>query len=401
MKKSILILVSLLAFALAGCSSESKTPTAEKSATTAPADETPTAPKSVATVEDVPTPVPVAMEEAAPPEIAADTGKTYKVVWSHYTGWEPWGYIVSSGIMDKWAAKYGIKVEIDLISSYVNSINMYTSGSYDACVMTNMDALAMPAVGGVDSTVLIIGDSSNGNDGIAVRGIPNVAGLRGADILLQELTVSHYLLSRALQMEGNGLTENDMTLTNMTDESQIPAVFIEDSSKTAITWNPLLMTIRQEPGVEVIFESSQIPGEILDLMVIRTDAPTALKKALTGAWYEAMSQMSAKGRIRDEALNALAEQAGGTLSEFKQQLKTTAMMYQPAQAVAFAFNPSLVDTMEFIRTFLFNKGLYGTASSKDYVGISFPDGTVIGDSGNVKLRFTSYFMKLAADGKLE
>ncbi len=35
--------------------------------------------------------------------------------------------------------------------------------------MTNMDALTIPAVGGVDSTVLIVGDFSNGNDGIVLK----------------------------------------------------------------------------------------------------------------------------------------------------------------------------------------------------------------------------------------
>ena len=36
----------------------------------------------------------------------------FKVAWSIYVGWMPWGYLEDSGIMDKWAAKYGIDVEI-------------------------------------------------------------------------------------------------------------------------------------------------------------------------------------------------------------------------------------------------------------------------------------------------
>ncbi len=31
--------------------------------------------------------------------------KTYRYLWSHYTGWEPWQYISDSGIMKKWADK--------------------------------------------------------------------------------------------------------------------------------------------------------------------------------------------------------------------------------------------------------------------------------------------------------
>ncbi|MEE3101672.1 MAG: lipid kinase, partial [Pseudomonadota bacterium] len=36
----------------------------------------------------------------------------FKVAWSIYVGWMPWGYMADSGVMDKWADKYGITVEI-------------------------------------------------------------------------------------------------------------------------------------------------------------------------------------------------------------------------------------------------------------------------------------------------
>ena len=55
------------------------------------------------------------------------------------------------------------------INDYVESINQYTAGGFDGCVMTNMDALTIPAVGGVDTTALIVGDFSNGNDGIVSK----------------------------------------------------------------------------------------------------------------------------------------------------------------------------------------------------------------------------------------
>ena len=71
--------------------------------------------------------------------------------------------------MEKWADKYGISVEIVQINDYVESINQYTAGEYDGCAMTNMDALSIPAGGGVDTTALIVGDFSNGNDGIILK----------------------------------------------------------------------------------------------------------------------------------------------------------------------------------------------------------------------------------------
>ena len=55
------------------------------------------------------------------------------------------GLCADSGIMKKWADKYGIEVEIVQINDYIESINQYTAGDFDGCSMTNMDALTIPA----------------------------------------------------------------------------------------------------------------------------------------------------------------------------------------------------------------------------------------------------------------
>ena len=67
--------------------------------------------------------------------------------------------------LKKWADKYGIQVELTLVNDYIESINLYTAGKFDACTMTNMDALTIPAVGGIDSQAVIVGDFSAGNSG--------------------------------------------------------------------------------------------------------------------------------------------------------------------------------------------------------------------------------------------
>ena len=69
---------------------------------------------------------------------------SFKVAWSIYVGWMPWDYADQSGILKKWADKYGIEIKLTQINDYVESINQYTAGQYDGCAMTNMDALTIP-----------------------------------------------------------------------------------------------------------------------------------------------------------------------------------------------------------------------------------------------------------------
>ena len=323
---------------------------------------------------------------------------SFRVCWSIYVGWMPWGYLETSGIMDKWAEKYGIDVEIVQINDYVESINQYTAGEFDGCSMTNMDALSIPAGGGVDTTALIVGDYSNGNDGIVLKDGASVADLKGRNVNLVELSVSHYLLARAL--DGAGLSERDLTVVNTSDADMI-AAYATDDVTAVVTWNPLLSEIAATPGSTQVFDSSQIPGEIIDAMMVNTqtlaDNP-AFGKALTGAWYEVMALMEAGDAT---ALESMAAASGTDLAGYNAQLATTKMFYKPADAVTFTKSADLPKTMQFVAGFLFDKGILGEgAPSAEFVGVAFPDGSTFGDPANVKLRFDTTYMEMAEKGEL-
>jgi NitT/TauT family transport system substrate-binding protein len=97
----------------------------------------------------------------------------------------------------------------------------------------------------------------------------------------------------------------------------------------------------------------------------------------------------------------MAKYSEVTEAQFRKQLETTAMFYNASEAANFARNGNLKKTMEYVRTFSFDHGLYPKGSkSKDVVGIEFSDGSVLGNKGNVKLRFPDKYMQLAAEGNL-
>jgi NitT/TauT family transport system substrate-binding protein len=328
--------------------------------------------------------------------------KTFKVAWSIYVGWMPWDYADQSGILEKWADKYGIEIKLTQINDYVESINQYTAGAFDACVMTNMDMLTIPSAGGVDSTALIVGDFSNGNDGVVLKGKGRkLADIKGQAVNLVELSVSHYLLARGLTSVG--LAERDIKVVN-TSDADIVGAFNAADSTAVVTWKPQLAEVQKMPNVSPVFDSSRIPGEIIDLMVVNSAALKAspeLGKALVGAWYETLQVMFGTDAKASAALAAMAKASGTDVAGFKSQLATTKMFVTPAEAHAFTTSPGLVKTMDLVRTFSFTHGLLGKgAKSADVVGISFPGGRTLGDAKNVKMRFDPTFTQLALDGKL-
>jgi NitT/TauT family transport system substrate-binding protein len=328
--------------------------------------------------------------------------KTFKVAWTIYVGWMPWDYANQSGILRKWADKYGITIQLTQINDYVESINQYTAGGFDACTMTNMDALTIPAAGGVDSTALIVGDYSNGNDGIVLKGKgKTLADIKGQSINLVQLSVSHYLLVRGL--ETVGLRERDIKVIN-TSDADIVGAFAAPGTTATVAWKPQLAQIVGTPNATEVFDSTRIPGEIMDLMVVNSATLKAnpnFGKALIGAWYETMTVVFGKDPRTAAALAAMAKASGTNVAGYNSQLATTHMFNLPIDAVAFTSSPNMLKIMDLVRTFSFNHGLLGQgARSPDVVGMEFPGGKTLGNPRNLKLHFDPTYMQLAADGKL-
>jgi len=329
----------------------------------------------------------------------AQTKIKVRVAWSLYVGWMPWEYAAAQGVLKKWGDKYGVEIELLERMAYGASIEAYVAKQADACVMTNMECLDMPAKAGIKSTVLIIGDYSNGNDAIITRG--NLPSLKGQEVHLVQFTVSHYLLSRHLSIKG--IKESNVRIMNVTDENDIPQLF--SSVKVVATWKPLVTSIMQMPGAVDIFNSSSIPGEILDLMVVRTELLEKnpnIGKALIGAWYEVMDIMRKRGPAQKAAIAHMAEASGCSSVEYESQLKTTLMYWTSQSALDYFKSEELRQKMDYVRIFCFDHGLLGeNAKSVDVVGIKYPDGTVQGDPNRVFMIFDSSFTEAHARGEIK
>ncbi|MHC8314079.1 putative urea ABC transporter substrate-binding protein [Pseudomonas sp. LB3P31] len=333
---------------------------------------------------------------------AGEKKQHFKVAWSIYSGWMPWGYASEHGIIDKWANKYGIKIELVQLNDYIESINQYAAGAFDACGMTNMDALTIPSANGVDTTGLILGDYSNGNDAIVLKNGKTFADIKGQQVNLVELSVSDYLMSRALDI--HGLSQRDIKIMNTSDADAV-ASFGTSGVTAAALWNPQLsMVMKQSPTAVQVFTSREIPGEIIDMMAVNTETLAAnpeLGKALVGAWFETLQMMSGENAQAVAARTSMAERSGTDLKGYEEQLTQTMLFYTPVSAFDFASSAAIRHTMDKVRTFSFAKGLLGqAATSADAVGMQFADGTTLGDPHNIKLRFDSRFVKMAVENQL-
>jgi NitT/TauT family transport system substrate-binding protein len=338
---------------------------------------------------------------------ALATPPAFTVGWSIYAGWNPYFYMQKSGILKKWADKYGITITVQKFS-YGDSLDAFVSKNIDACTMTNMEALDMPAAAGVDTTVIITGDYSNGNDAVLTRNGLNFNTLAGHKVMLVQKTVSEYLLERGMVMSGQQAKLPGLKLLN-TSDTDIAAAFLNNkSNEVVVTWKPMVSLILDDKSVHPIFNSSEIPFEIMDLLVVRSEvlnrpdgSGQKFAKAINGAWFETMQNLTNAGPKQADALKISAGVSGDAVDSYKDQLKTTALFVTPKSAAEFTTSAVIKQKMDLVRQFCYAHGLLGKSTkSVDDVAIAYPDGSIQGKKDRVKLRFNADFMQAAQQGKL-
>jgi len=116
--------------------------------------------------------------------------------WTIYAGSMPLGYAQETGILDKWAERYDIEIEAVQLNDYIEAQNQYTAGEFDGVIAITLDALTIPAAGGVDSTVAVLLNASNGSLLFDSSDIPNE--ITDALLVHTETLEQHPELGKAL-----------------------------------------------------------------------------------------------------------------------------------------------------------------------------------------------------------
>ncbi len=236
-----------------------------------------------------------------------------------------------------------------------------------------------------------------------------LAQIPGKQVLLVEKTVSQYLFERAMAINGLGDQIRKVKYIN-TSDSDIASAFLTDASKpVVVTWKPMVSQIMKTKDMKTVFNSSQIPGEILDLLVVRTDilnrpdgSGQKFAKAIAGAWYEVMSQMTARGPGGRQS----AYRHRRSIAGFARFLQGTACDHAHVFHPGFGRSnddgsPDLKKTMDLVRQFCFTHGLLGDKTkSPDDVAIQFPDKSTLGKPDRIRFRFNVDYMQMAAGAKL-
>lgn len=240
-----------------------------------------------------------------------------------WVGYDPLVLARDRGMVD--AAQ--LKV-VELISS-AEALRHLRNGLLDAAALTMDEALRL-VDSGFDVRIVALLDTSAGADVVlAAPHITNLQRLRGEHIAVEDATVGTLILERVLRKAG--LRRDDVTVVRM-DATQHLMALRSERVAAAVSYAPIDGAIRAQ-GYRPLFDSREMPGEIVDVLVVRTEVlrqrPEAVD-ALLAAWSAGLNvlQLDPPG-----AAASLAPGADLSPAQYQSVLRGL-RFYSPAESLA-------------------------------------------------------------------
>ena len=169
-------------------------------------------------------------------------------------------------------------------------LRAYRNQAIDGMVIS-LDELFGLAVDGLRPKIVLVVDVSNGADVVVGRGgMRSMRDLKGKMVAVESSALGAFVLSRALA--ANGMQASDVNVVHLESNEQ-PEAFAKGQVDGAVTFDPYRGQFLRA-GASTLFDSSQIPGEIVDLLAVRESVveskPKAMQALLSG-WFYAYDYM--------------------------------------------------------------------------------------------------------------
>lgn len=178
--------------------------------------------------------------------------------------WPGYGFLFLAEELGYFAEE-GTSVRLVELSSNGDVRREYERGRVEVGTCTIIDLVTIRALSDKKPRLLHVCDFSDGADQIIARGgITHPRDLRGKRVAAEPTSLDMVHLSLALKEEG--LTLEDVEVVNMA-QGRMPAALASGTIDAAVTYPPSSFEAMDTPGAASIFDTSRIPGAIVDVLI--------------------------------------------------------------------------------------------------------------------------------------
>ncbi|MBL4847373.1 MAG: ABC transporter substrate-binding protein [Planctomycetes bacterium] len=220
-----------------------------------------------------------ALHEPSPPPL--------RIATSVWVGYEP---LYLARKLGSWTSA---QVRLVECSSATQSLRLFRNGSVDVAALTLDEALTL-VEDGVDLRVFLVTDTSHGADAILARApLRTVAALSGRRVGVEPGAVGAYVLLRACELSGVEPALVEIVPLEIHEQEQ---AFLAGRVDALVTFEPVRSRLLAH-GAREVFNSKQIPGEIVDVLVVRRETLSKRGPALrlvARGWFAALRYLAAE-----------------------------------------------------------------------------------------------------------
>ena len=182
------------------------------------------------------------------------------------------------------------KVQLVEYPSASEVLRAYRNEAIDGMVIS-LDELFGLAADGFQPRIVLVVDVSYGADVVVGRaGMHAMRDLKGKSVAVESSALGAFVLSRALAL--SDMQASDVNVVHLESNEQ-PAAFEKGLVDGAVTFDPYRAQFLRA-GARTLFDSTRIPGEIVDLLAIRAEALDKHAHATQGllsAWFDAIDYL--------------------------------------------------------------------------------------------------------------
>jgi NitT/TauT family transport system substrate-binding protein len=210
---------------------------------------------------------------------------------------------------------------------------------------------------GADLVIVAAVDVSNGSDAVIARPpIKTLAELKGRRVGVQLNSAGLQILYRALAQAQMSI--KDIIVVNVPPDRHLLSFIGDDvdaeNVQAIVTYDPMRTIMLERGGVD-LFNSSAIPGDVVNVLVVRRDYLAANPdrgRALVNAWFGGAAEFRASAEAREW----VAHRQGLSSAKVAQALSTTEVFDAARSRAMIASGASLAATARRFHFFMRENG---------------------------------------------
>lgn len=184
----------------------------------------------------------------------------------------------------------GQAVKVTKMPSTTMVLRLFGAGKLDAAMLTLDEALSFQSQTGIDLCVAAILSYSNGAD--AAMALPGFASNRESiKVGYEETALGGYMLHRVVEELDWSPEKLEMQL--LVPRNHVDAL-IQEKVDVVITYEPYISQLKKL-GAQVLFDSTALQGEIVDILVVRQSSwrkqQKLLQSLLANQWQDGVAAL--------------------------------------------------------------------------------------------------------------